>query len=78
MTVAKLIKELEKLQKQFGARTEVVVDLQGTINNKLDYWHSHISVNTIQQDTICWFKDDDCLLADGSERMKSVIVLNGE
>lgn len=78
MTISKLIKELEKLKSKVGPRTEVVIDLKGTQNSKLDEWHSYIKVNTIERDSVLWYVDDNCFLQDGSERYKSVIILNGE
>ena len=77
MTIAKLIKELTKLQETLGPRAIVTVDVKGTQNLAAEDW-SHVSVQSVQSEVMRWAKDDSWELKDGSERLRHVVVLNGE
>lgn len=77
MTVSKLIKELEKLKKKHGPRTQVVVSKKGMASLGQEEW-SHIGVQSATQETILWMIDDNWERKDGSERYKTVVTINGE
>lgn len=74
MTISKLIKELEKIKKNNGPRTQVTICKKGMSNlDNSDY--SHISIQSIQSAWIRWSVDDSWELKDGTERMRYVAVL---
>jgi hypothetical protein len=73
MTISKLIKELQKIEKQAGSRTTVVIDLSEfrLINNNYSHWGLH----EIDLEWIRWSKDDNFYLKNGQERQKLVVSL---
>lgn len=76
MTINQLIKKLQKIEKEYGKRTVVVVCIEAIKNCTPDHL-SHGNINEVQVETIVWEKDDCKYLADGSERMKTVAVIGG-
>jgi len=77
MTIARLIKELQKIQAAHGSRTKVTVSKDGMKNlDNPDY--SHITVQSVMPEAIVWNVDDNPYLADGSERIRVTAVINGE
>lgn len=77
MTVNQLIKKLEKVREIYGKTVPVVVNKRGLENSTPDDY-SYGNVDSVEVETINWYKDDSCVLADGSERMKTVVTLCGE
>lgn len=77
MTITKLINELEKFKKKHGPRTQVTIDKKGMLNlSREDY--THTGIQSVQSSSILWAVEDDVCRKDGSERWKTVVVLNGE
>lgn len=75
MTLFQFIKKLQKLEKQIGPRAHVVFEVKKIVDNhNNDY--THANVNEIEADQIRWSINDKWELADGSERMKQVVVLS--
>jgi hypothetical protein len=74
MTLNAFIKELQKLQKKGHGKSHVTVDVRHFASVSDDY--SHFSVAEVSTDVIRFEKDDSFFLADGSERMKAVVVLS--
>lgn len=74
MTINQLIKKLQRLEKTVGKRMQVTVDVENVKRRADDM--SHWQIDDIHWTTITWYKDDSCVLADGTERIKSVVVLS--
>lgn len=77
MTITKLIKQLEALKEKVGPLAQVTIDKRGVTNMSHDDW-SHCIVTSVQTDAILWEKDGSTELANGQERIRTVVVLNGE
>ena len=75
MTLFQLIKKLQKLEGQVGPRAHVVFEVKKIVDNHNDDY-THSNVKEIEADLIRWSVDDNWELADGSERMKRVVVLS--
>lgn len=73
MTIKQLIRELQRLEKKVPRGTPVVIEHSNF--GKMDYSHDNFS--ELQIETIVWAKNDSAVLADGSERMKTVITIKG-
>lgn len=73
MTIRKLIKELQKVEKRIGPRKLVMVDLSETrlISDEYTHW----AVLKLDDETIPFAIDDNFELADGSQRMRTVAVI---
>jgi hypothetical protein len=77
MTIRKLINLLEKAEKELGPRTRVTVNMtelpiRGVQNNQISHWE----LNCLDIKSLPWYVDDSCELQDGSERVKTVVVLS--
>lgn len=78
MTISKLIKELEKLKSKVGPSAQVTICKSGMRNLDLGDDYTHCSLQNIQSNWIRFSIDDNYELKDGSERLRHVVVLNGE
>lgn len=73
MTVAKLIRELEKIKKNHGARTEVVFEKASLSHTMFECSHSGIEELVVER--IEWMVDYSTQREDGSTRLKTVCTL---
>lgn len=73
MTVAALIKKLEKIQKECGPRTVVTVDL--TEFRLVDESFSNWEIHDVDTAFIPWEKNGSRELANGEERMRLVVAI---
>lgn len=78
MTINKLIKELQKLEKLHGPRAYVTIDKKGNRNLDLGDNYSHVSLQNVSSQSINWNIEGSSVLANGEERTRTVIVLNQE
>ena len=76
MTIRKLIRLLEKAEKKIGPRANVTVDFSEVKAGMTGSDHSHWTLNCFDVATIPWAIDDSFELEDGSERMRTVVVLS--
>lgn len=76
MTITGLIKELNKIKKKVGPRTQVVVNMEA-LRNRLPYEYSHASFNHVEVECIPWAVNDSVCLANGEERTKVVVSIGG-
>lgn len=74
MTINQLIKKLEKIQKKYGKRLPVVIDMEGATNSQNPEC-SHMNVTTVDVEFLNWLKNDSFLTESGLERMKLVVTL---
>ena len=72
MNINQLIKKLQKLSKEVGPRTEVVINTKA-INSE----YSHPSFEEIDIEMIDWFIDDNSELKSGVTRQRKVVSLGG-
>ena len=72
MTVGKMIKELYKIQNKYGPRMNVCAEWE-TFGDEF----SHGSIEKIEINNICWVVNDSSELADGTERIKTIISIQG-
>ena len=73
MTIKQLIKELQRLEKKVPRGTPVVIEHSNF--GKTNY--SHDNFDELQIENISWAIDDSFELADGSDRMKTVVTIKG-
>lgn len=78
MTIQALINKLEKAKKKIGTRAHVCLDLREI---RESFWikneeYSHMDLNVFGVESIRWEKEDSFELADGSERIRTVVVLS--
>lgn len=77
MTALGLIRKLEKVVKKNGPRTRVCIDLKAmramhSTHEDYSTWElTHLEVDTMR-----WEKEDSYYLANGQERMTTVVVLS--
>lgn len=76
MTIRKLIRLLEKAENKIGPRARVTLDFKEVKVGVMAFDYSHWELNCFDVQTIPWAEDDSFELADGSERMKTVVVLS--
>lgn len=74
MTVNSLIKKLQKIEKKYGKRIKVTVDIEHF--RLMDGDFSHWAASDIGVQDIRWSKEDSYLRADGSERWITVAVIS--
>lgn len=77
MTIAALIKKLQKAEKEIGPRARVVLDWREIRDDSKIFDHlSHWELNFFDIETIPWSIDDSTELANGSERQRTVVSLS--
>lgn len=77
MTIARLIKKLEAIAKKHGPRTPICIDLKELKDVcERHEKYSHWEANCLDVECINWYIDDNCELADGSERQRIVAVIS--
>lgn len=72
MTINQLIKQLENIQAKHGKRIPICIE-KDPLLKRWNEDYSHMDIGEIEVETIRWEKDDCYELADGSERMKTVV-----
>ncbi len=75
MTLGKLIKNLQILEKKHGKRAHVCFNVEA-INNNHNPDYSHSNLENIEVEVIVWAKDDNIFLANGQERTRLVVTLS--
>lgn len=76
MTIRKLIRLLEKAEKKMGPRAKVTLDWREVHEATEGYDYTHYELNCFDTAMIRWAEDDSFELANGEERMRSVVVLS--
>ena len=71
-----MIRLLEKAEKKIGPRARVVLDFEEVKSGHEGFEYSHWELNCLDTITLPWAIDDSIELQDGSERMRTVVVLS--
>lgn len=71
MTINQLIKKLQKIETKYGKRIKVCVNRADIANYHSDF--SHHLLNVVEVECITWSKDDSTELANGQERLKTIV-----
>ena len=75
MTLGRLIKQLQKIEKQLGPRATIVIDSEVTSSSHTPDYFTHVGLNKVESETIVWYVDGSGVLANGEERLRTVVVL---